>query len=199
MPTNLGMFAVINNATHRCLQAKDNGETHCSVPETDCHKEETWFLLEIDQANHLYALLNYNNQRLLSKFTNGSPCATAKVPYDPKVEIAMTETWIVMSGRPYGLPNCVAFRSAFDRTVLGANDPGSDTMCGGEVESRDVVDPNNHWDWPGWWRFNIAPNPPTDADPGLIKDITGLLGAAGKIVGNVVGGILDPVGMNPAN
>ena len=32
----------------------------------------------------------------------------------------------------------------------------------------------------GRWRFDIAPNPPSDADNGLIGNVTGLLGAVGQ-------------------
>jgi hypothetical protein len=159
MATNLGMVGVVNNASNCYLQSysggNNDGETHCSNPHRNT--EETWFLIEIDKERHLYSLLNFANQKYLSKFTNGQPCATAKGD-----QITSTETtWILMSGVPFGLPNCVAFRSAFDRTVLGANDPGSDSPCGGEVMARDVVDPINHADWPGWWRIDPADYPTT--------------------------------------
>jgi hypothetical protein len=179
-----GLYGIINNASNRFLQAKSNGETHCS--QTGCFKEESWIVVEVNKASNEYALLNWNNKRYLSKFTNGAPCATAKGD-----QVTITETWIVMSGAPYGLPDCIGLRSAYDRTVLGANDPDDDSSCGGEVLSRDVVDPINHSDWPGWWRFVVAQDPPQDDPNGTVTGvITGALGAIGKGVGDVVTGAL---------
>lgn len=175
-----GLYGIKNNASGRFLQAHSDGETHCS--QEGCFKEESWIVVEVNKDANQYALLNWNNKRYLSKFTNGAPCATAKGD-----TVTITETWIALNGAPYGLPNCLAFKSAYDGTVLGANDPGSDTSCGGEVMARDVVDPINHSDWPGWWQLVVAQNPPVDDPSGTVTGvITGALGAIGHAVGEVV-------------
>jgi hypothetical protein len=77
---------------------------------------------------------------------------------------------------------------------LRANDPGSNTQCGGEVQSRVVVDPINHPDWPGWWKIVVAQDPPQDDPSGTANGIVAtVLQGIAQGVGDVVTGLIFQV------
>jgi hypothetical protein len=51
------------------------------------------------------------------------------------------------------MPWRIALR-AHDGTILGTNEPGKFTGCGGEMMAADRIDPSagaNDPSWPGWW------------------------------------------------
>ncbi len=157
---NLGMVGI--KSTHdRYLQAhKDNGETHAS--NSHRNEEETWFLWEVDKAHHIYALQNWSN----GKFLSASPsrrgrrgrgtvggCATAS-----QMALGDSEKWIFEKSPDYA--NLVSLISVSTHNRLGANGPGHDTNCGGEVGCGSPDGPpRNDRNWQGWWRFESATAP----------------------------------------
>jgi hypothetical protein len=127
---------------------------HASNPNRN--EEETWFLWEVDAANHIYALQNWRNGNFLSAKGNG--CARADVNV-----LTKAEEWIFIKGAPYGALNAIALRSVWSNNLLGANRPGDDTNCGGEVGcGRPEGPPNNEGTWAGWW----VPEAATPPSPG---------------------------------
>lgn len=154
--SNLGMVG-IKSVYGRYLQAHTDGEMHASNEHRN--EEETWFLIEVDKPNHIYALLNWRNGKFMSKRTNG--CAPAV-----STTLAPSEQWVLVSGRTFGVVNAVAFRNVADGTYLGANAPGADTPnCGGEVASgRADPPPQNNGAWPGWWVMEGATTPAPGKD-----------------------------------
>jgi len=170
---NLGMVGV--KSTHgRYLQAHDDdGELHASNEHRN--QEETWFLVEINRDQHIYALQNWRNGKFMSKRTNG--CAPAV-----STTLGPAEQWRLVSGGAHGVVNAIAFRSVADGTFVRANGPGEDTSCGGEVAARDGHNPPvNNSQWPGWWVLERATTPSPGQDPwntvggvfqGLVANIT---------------------------
>jgi hypothetical protein len=170
-PMNLGMIG-IQSAWGAYLQAHTDGEMHAS--NNSRNEEETWFLVQLDQATKEVALQNWRTGRYLRKDrTNIKGCARA----DATV-ISPTETWRLESGQPFGVQNAVVIRSVADGTILGTNNPGNDDPggCGGEVTSRDNwgapgsgapnIIPSNNSMWGGWWVITPAttiPSPGQDA------------------------------------
>jgi len=150
--TNLGMVG-IQSIHGAFLQAyTGGGELHASNPNRN--EEETWFLVEVDHANHLYALYNFRTGRAMSK-NPANGCANAT-----SVVISPNETWQLISGQPFGVVNAVAIRSRVDNTFLGALSPGQDVpVCGGEVAARDAAGPVANGGWAGWWVVSAATAP----------------------------------------
>jgi hypothetical protein len=165
---NLGMVS-IKSVYGYYLQVYTDGELHASNPKIN--EEETWFLIEVNPKNHIYALRNWRPGKLLSKRTNGCAPAVAVIMSPP-------EMWVLVSGDKFGAPNAVAFRNLVDGTYLGANKPADDTACGGEVMAGSVAPPPQYYSgWPGWW----VPEPATQPSPG--KDLWNTIG----------NGVLEPV------
>jgi hypothetical protein len=153
---NLGLVGV-KSVHGKYLQAhKDNGEMHAS--NSNRNEEETWFLIEVDKANHIYALQNWDNHNYLSK--KPPHCQRADV-----ADIGATEQWILVSGQHYGVGAKVGIRCLADKTFMGANDEGDDTECGGEVMTKDAFEPpQGDGGWPGWWTFEAASTPEPGRD-----------------------------------
>jgi hypothetical protein len=105
-PTDLGIVGV-RSVHGRYLQAHTDGEMHASNPHRNT--EETWHLVEVDRQRRIYALLNWRNGKFMSKTTNG--CAPAV-----RTTLGPAQQWILVSGKPYGILNAVAFKSAVDGT-----------------------------------------------------------------------------------
>jgi len=152
---NLGMIGV-KSVHGRYLQAHTDGELHASNEHRN--EEETWFLIGVDKPNHVYALLNWRNGKFMSKGTNG--CAPAV-----STTLAPSEQWVLVSGRTFGVVNAIAFCNRADGTYLGANRPGDDTNCGGEVAAGSTAaPPQNNGAWPGWWVIEGATPPSPGRD-----------------------------------
>ena len=155
---NLGMIGIINSHSAYLQAHKDDGEMHAS--NTSRNEEETWFLIEVDEAQHKYAFLNWDSGKYIS--AKGTGC----VPADSTI-LGEPECWILQSGAPFQLYNAVALKNAADGCYLGAyppgkNDPGG---CGGEVASREGTAPKGGVDkFGGWWVFQgcTAPTPGKD-------------------------------------
>ena len=161
---NLGMVG-IQSIYGDYLQAHTDGEMHASNPHRN--EEETWFLVEVDASQHVYALANWRTGRFLSKRGN---CAVAA-----STVLGPTEKWVMISGRPHGFENAVALKSAYDGSFLGTRNPGNDTPCGGEVDAWDtntrLMGQSN---WPGWWVFSSAAQPVPGSD--VLSEIRDALG-----------------------
>lgn len=152
---NLGMVGV-KSVHGRYLQAHTDGEMHASNGSRN--EEETWFLIQVDAQKHLYALYNWRTGNFMSK-NIGSNCAPAV-----STTLSATEEWILVPGKNYGVVNAVAFRSLADNTFLGANPPGNDTNCGGEVAAGSPAPPQQNGRWPGWWVMEPATAPTAGND-----------------------------------
>jgi hypothetical protein len=111
--------------------------------------------------------MNWRNGKFMSKakpvqqsifgkvFTVGGQCAPASATV-----VSTQEMWVLVDGKAFGVQNAVAFRSAADGTYLGANAPGDDTGCGGEVAAiSNAPPPQNDGTWPGWWVLEPAMPP----------------------------------------
>jgi hypothetical protein len=172
---NLGMVG-IQSVHGRFLQAHTSGELHASNSKRN--EEETWFLVQVDRAKHIYALQNWRNGKYLSK--SGGNCAPAAA-----TTLSVREQWELVPGQRFGIANAVAIRSVADGTYLGANPPGRDTNCGGEAAAGSAAaPPSNQGMWPGWWVLT----PATEPSPG--KD-------AWNTIGGVFAGIAAKI--NPAD
>ncbi|MCW3479116.1 hypothetical protein OL229_06005 [Neisseriaceae bacterium JH1-16] len=155
--SNLGMIKIQSYEGYYLQAHADNGELHASRMRA---MEETWFLIQIEAAKHIYALYNWNNGKFLSKTSNG--CATAS-----STRLGPTEKWIFESGRPYDMGHAVIVRSAFDGTILNTNSAGqNDVTCHGEIFARDNWSKDGNatgnlkiptdYDWGGWWVISKA-------------------------------------------
>lgn len=169
-PTTLGMVG-IKSIYDRYLQAHTDGEMHASNGSRNT--EETWFLIQVDKTNQIYALQNYRTGHLMSKHANGCAPANGTI-------MGPTEKWIVVSGKRYGVDNAVAFKSLSDGTYLGTNGPGNDSNCGGEVSAHSAGAPQGSSSWAGWWLMAPATTPTAGHD-------------AWTAIGGVAGGIADAV------
>jgi hypothetical protein len=168
--TNLGMIG-IKSIYGAYLQAhSDNGEMHASNEHRN--EEETWFLVEVDKANHLYAIYNWSNGKFMSKSTSCAPAVSTV--------LGIRETWRVYSGADYGVLNAVCFQSAADSTFLGTNSPGNDTPCGGEVSAQGDLGPVAQENWVGWWVPGAATAPSAGND-------------FWNTIGNAVAGIINQI------
>lgn len=129
-----GRFVVKSVWGHYLQAHKDNGEMHAS--NDNIGSEETWYIVPVDVAHSIYALQNASNGRYMSKKTNG--CAPAD-----SIALTASEKWTFISGVQYGVLNGFAFKAA-DNTLLGANNAGHDTKCGGEVSAEGGGEPANN-------------------------------------------------------
>jgi hypothetical protein len=153
---NLGMIG-LKSRDGAYLQAHTDGELHASNMHRN--EEETWFLIEVDKVNHIYALSNWRTGRFISK-SWGVGCAPAT-----GVLLGVPEQWTMISGTPYGFPNAVALKSVRDGTFLGANHPGDDDpYCHGEVNAAVPDGPYANADWGGWWVPEAAKEPSPGSD-----------------------------------
>jgi hypothetical protein len=147
------------SSSGRYLQAHTDGEMHASVESGHVGQEETWYLVEVDKTHNIYALRNYSTNKYMSKDGyKGSECLTTNRP-----DINLWEKFEIIPGAVFGLPaNRVAIKSLRDGTFLGANGPGNDTKCGGEVASGSTAGPLRDGNWPGWWIMAGAAQPPSN-------------------------------------
>jgi len=152
---NLGLVG-IRSAWGAYLQAQPDGTLHART--TTAQAEATWFLIQVNGSQKIYAIYNWQNGQFMSKQGH---CAAAVATV-----LGPTEQWRLVSGKRYGMVNAVMFQSVADQTVLEATRPGKDTACAGEVA---VQDPRGRGDvkrllrnssWGGWWVLEPA-NPPT--------------------------------------
>lgn len=149
---SLGMVS-LKSVHGRYLQAHTNGEMHAS--NTGRNEEETWFLIEVDKANHVYALQNWRTGFFLSKDGN---CGVAN-----RTILGPWEKWTMVSGKSYGIENAVAFKG-WDGGYLWTNAPGDDDNdCGGEVHAHQPSYPQGG-SWSGWWVMNGVEKPKPGRD-----------------------------------
>ena len=170
----------IKSWSGRYLQAhSDNGEMHASHDAR--YTEETWELVEVDKANNIYAFINYSNGNYLSRDDKG--CVKAN-----QMVLGFGQKWKLISGKQFGFDNLVMFVSLAGYT-MGANKPGDDTFCGGEVAALGKIGPQNKKDWAGW--FIIEPCDKPTKGPTVIDwithaaDIVNKVAAAGKAIASL--------------
>jgi len=154
---NLGMIKIQSHEGYYLQARTENGELHASRMRAT---QETWFLIQVEAAKHIYALYNWENGKFLSKTSNG--CATAS-----SAALGPTEKWVLESGRQYDMGHAVIVRSAFDGTILDTNPAGqNDSTCHGEIFAHDNWSKNGNamgklkiptdYDWGGWWVISKA-------------------------------------------
>lgn len=106
---NLGMVGI--KSTHgRYLQAHTDGELHASNEHRN--EEETWFLVEVDKANHVYALQNWRTGHFMSR--NAKGCAPAV-----STTLGPNEKWVLVNGHAFGIENAVGIKSLNGGFYLG--------------------------------------------------------------------------------
>lgn len=153
---NLGLIGVKSIFGHYLQAHYPEGEMHASNDHRN--EEETWFLIEVDKANHIYALQNWRNGKYMTRHGGCAPASSTV--------LGPSEQWIMVSGKSFGMINAVAFKSKADGAFLGTGNAGhDDNECGGEVGSRDSKGPVADGGWPGWWVIEqaTAPSPGKDA------------------------------------
>ena len=162
------MFSIKQGRSAAYLQAYTNGEMHAGNRHRN--EEETWFLVDVDMRNHIYAFVNWRNGLFLSAKGNG--CARA----DSAI-LSASEQWRIASGMPFGFLNASSLQTVATNHFRGAQDPGNDLACGGEVGcgigSAVPIPPstNNRYD-NGWWVIEPATEP-TPGGPSF-HDILGV-------------------------
>jgi len=174
----LGMVGVRQGRSGRYLQAHTDGELHASNEHRN--EEETWFLCAVDKPHHIYALVNWRNHRFMSAHSNG--CARAD-----SVILSNAEKWELISGRSHGFENAYAIRSVGTGHYLGAQDPGHDLACGGEVGcgtgAHAPIPPGGRND-NGWWVFEKAEKP-TPGGPSF-NDIVGVVVRVAPVAASII-------------
>lgn len=144
---SLGLVGI--TSTHaRFLQGKDNGELHASRETRST--EETWALYEVGEG--IFALKNYEYNKFIAQYTDG--CARST-----QTAVSPACMFRIINGSEYGQPTKVAIRSVTSNNFLGANGPGQDTQCGGEVGCGDSRGPSRDPNWPGWWLMDSVTAP----------------------------------------
>jgi hypothetical protein len=167
---NLGMVGV-KSVWGAYLQAHyPDGEMHSSNQHRN--EEETWFLVEVDKANKLYALYNWRNGKFISHRGRCAPAASTI--------LGPHEQWVMVSGKPRGFLNAVALKAKDDGAFLGGAPAGNDTECGGEVAAWDKVGTPQNQMWAGWWVFEPATTP----SPG--RDFWNTVGGAAASIANKI-------------
>jgi hypothetical protein len=172
---NLGLIGV-QSVYGNYLQAHTDGEMHASNPHQN--REETWYLYEVDAAQHIYALRNFRNGLFMSKQANTCTPAISE-------SIGLREEWITISGAPRKR-GYVAFQSLYDGTFLGTQVGGKDVSegCGGEVNAVETILNTTNPNWPGWWVVSETPGDPGNGNDAfttigkVFSDIFGNIGPA---------------------
>jgi len=157
----LGLIGV-KSRWNRYLQAYTNGDLHCSNEHRN--EEETWFLVEVDRSQHIYALRNWRSGFYLTKTTDPRGCADAS-----NTAIGRQQQWYLQRSDPFEVQGAVLFRSVFDTTVLGAYPPGhnDDGGCPGEVTSSGLWPASeipHTSDFAGFWVLEGATEPTAGKD-----------------------------------
>ena len=153
--TNLGMVG-IKSSHGRYLQAHaDNGELHVSNDHRN--EEETWFIVQVDTPSSKYAFYNWKSGNFLTTVTSG--CARSNTNI-----VGPGGQWILKSGKPHGFLNAFMIENAGNGFLLGGNNAGDDTACGGEVncsttEGQISIGQLSDIRWGGWWTMEPATTP----------------------------------------
>ena len=171
---NLGMIG-LKSVQGNYLQAHDDGQMHAS--NGNRNEEETWFLISIDPAKNIYALENWKTGKFLNK-----KVGTDQLWANSTI-VTNNEEWEMVSGKPAGVLNAIAFKSVADGTYMGANNSGDDTGGGGEVSAPSTDVPKaDGYTKRDWWVMEAATAP-----------------SPGKDVWNTVGGAISQVGQKIVN
>jgi len=146
---NLGLVAV-KNEHGMWLQAWSNGHIHVN---RNRDAEETWFLIAVNRAEHIYAFANYSTGMFLTKHAGFAGCVNADSP-----TLSTAAEWKVIPGKPS--VDAVALRNIADGTLLT-----TDACHGGEGSATMTTIPAGpSRNWSGWWDLRSVSKP--DKNPG---------------------------------
>lgn len=156
---NLGLVGV-KNEHGTWLQAWSNGQVHVNQ---NRDTEETWFLIAVSRADHIYAFANYRTGNFLTKQIGSIGCVNSNSP-----DVSTAAEWKVIPGKPS--VDAVALRNVADGTLLTdnggrGNDFRPDVCPGGEGSANTTTiptGPSRRWD--GWWDLRSVSKP--DKNPG---------------------------------
>ncbi len=97
--------------------------------------------------------------------------------------LATEGEWEMVSGKPYGKLNAIAFKSVLDGTYMGYNKPHDDTGGGGEISTYPSIAADGQGSR-GWWVMEEATKP--EEGKNVWNTVGGFLGgAAQKIINNI--------------
>lgn len=156
---NLGLVGV-KNEHGTWLQARSNGQVHVNQRRD---ADETWFLIAVNRADHIYAFANYRTGNFLTKQVGSVGCVNASSP-----DLSAAAEWKVIPGKPS--VDAVALRNVADGTLLSdngglGNDFRIDVCRGGEVSATTTTIPTGpSRSWDGWWDLRSVSKP--DKNPG---------------------------------
>jgi hypothetical protein len=141
---NLGLVGV-KNEHGTWLQAWSNGLVRVNHERAS---EETWFLIAVNRAEHIYAFANYRTGKFLTKQVGSAGSVNANAP-----GLSTAAEWKVIPGKPR--VDAVALRNVADGTFLNDNGgvANTTTMPGGASRA-----------WSGWWDLRSVGKP--DNNPG---------------------------------
>lgn len=156
---NLGLVGV-KNERGTWLQARSDGQVHVHQ---NRDSEETWFLIAVSRADHIYAFANYRTGNFLTKQVGSIGCVDARSP-----GLSAAAEWKVIPGKPR--VDAVALRNVADGTLLSDNGGlgknfHTDVCPGGEGSATTTTIPTGpSRDWGGWWDLRAVSKP--DQNPG---------------------------------
>ena len=156
---NLGLVGV-KNEHGTWLQAWSNGQIHVN---RNRDAEETWFLIAVNRADHIYAFANYHTGNFLTKQVGSVGCVNGNAP-----DLTPAAEWKVIPGKPS--VDAVALRNIADGTLLSDNGGlgkkfRTDVCHGGEASANTKTIPTGHSQaWGGWWDLRSFSKP--DKSPG---------------------------------
>jgi hypothetical protein len=153
---NLGLVG-IKNERGTWLQAWNNGQVHVNQ---NRDAEETWFLIAVNRADHIYAFANYRTGNFLTKQIGSVGCVNAIAS-----SLTTAAEWKVIPGKPS--VDAVALRNVADGTLLSDNGGMGnhfrpDVCPGGEGSARETTIPAGpSHSWGGWWDLRTVEKPDT--------------------------------------
>lgn len=151
---NLGLVGV-KSEHGTWLQAGRNGRIHVSQ---NRDAEETWFLIAVDRAHHIYAFANYRSGNFLTKQLGSVGCVNAGSP-----DLSTAAEWKVIPGKPN--VDAVALRNVADGTLLSdnggiGNNFRTDACPGGEgLATSTEIPAGRSQAWRGWWDLRSVSKP----------------------------------------
>ncbi|HEY1428086.1 MAG TPA: hypothetical protein VGF18_00805 [Candidatus Tumulicola sp.] len=144
---NLGLVG-IRDENAAWLQASSNGSVRVNSTRDS---QETWFLIAVDRANHVYAVANYRSGRFLAKGTGATACVTAE-----SSSLSAAAEWKIVRGKPR--VDAIGLRNVADSSLLYHS---SAQHCVTTTQRQIEFEPK----WGGWWDLRIAGKPA--GDPGV--------------------------------
>lgn len=144
---NLGLVGV-KSEHGTWLQAGRNGQIHVNQ---NRDAEETWFLIAVDRAHHIYAFANYRSGNFLKKQVGSVGCVNAGSP-----DLSTAAEWKVIPGKPN--VDAVALRNVADGTLLSGEGSATSTK----------IPAGRSQTWRGWWDLRSVSKPDGNPSRGSI-------------------------------